>query len=430
MTLLEELKQRGLIYQTTHEEELAARLRSPLTVYAGFDPTADSLHVGHLLPIITLRRFYEAGHRIIALIGGGTALIGDPSGKNEERQLLTQEVILNNAQKIKAQLSRLLGAEKDPQRILILNNYDWLSKQSLIDFLRQVGKYFKVNEMIKKDSVKQRLESEQGISFLEFSYQLFQAYDFYYLKKEYDCVLQIGGSDQWGNITGGMDLIAKKSLEADSGLKDDQAFGLTMPLILDSEGKKIGKTSEGEVVWLEADKMLPYDFYQYWIRVNDDDVLRFLKYFTFKPLQEIEALEKEVAERPEKRAAQQALAGEVTEFVHGQAALQRIQRISRALFYGDVSELDEGDFQELARHIPSAEVQLGEGMRILDFLKECGFIPSKQMARNLIKSRAIRLNGRVVDDIDYQVTENDLLFGRFIMVRKGKKDHFLVLAPR
>ncbi len=428
MTFFEELKARGLIYQTTHDEELAKRLESPITVYAGFDPTADSLHVGHLLPIVTLRRFYQAGHRVIALIGGGTALIGDPSGKDEERQLLTQQEILNNAQKIKAQLSHLLGAENDPERILILNNYDWLSQQSLIDFLRQIGKYFKVNEMIKKDSVKKRLESDQGISFLEFSYQLFQAFDYYYLKKEYDCVLQIGGSDQWGNITGGMDLIARKALEKNSELKDDQAFGLTMPLILDSEGRKIGKTSEGQVVWLDANKMMPYDFYQYWIRINDQDVIRFLKYFTFKPLAEIEALQKEVEERPEQRTAQKELAALITEFVYGRAALQRIQRISRALFYGDVSELNEGDFEELARHIPSATLNLGTGMRILDFLKDCGFIASKQMARNLIKSRAIRLNGNIIDDIDYQVTKDDLLFNRFIMVRKGKKDYFLVLA--
>ncbi len=426
MTLFDELNERGLIYQTTHPEALTKALQKPITVYAGFDPTADSLHIGHLLPIVTLRRFYEAGHRIIALIGGGTALIGDPSGKSEERQLLRQEQILSNANKIKEQLSRLLGAEQDPERILILNNYDWLSKQGLIDFLRQIGKYFKVNEMIKKDSVKQRLESEQGISFLEFSYQLFQAFDFYYLKKTYNCVLQIGGSDQWGNITGGMDLIAKKALEGDSRLKDDVAFGLTMPLILDSEGKKIGKTSEGEIVWLDANKMLPYDFYQYWIRVSDRDVIPFLKYFTFKPLSEIETLAKLVAERPEKREAQRALADAVTEFVHGQQALQRIQRISKALFYGEVSQLNEQDFEELARHMPSAELNLSQGLRILDFLKEIGISESKQRARHLVQSRAIRLNGKVIEDIDYQVDKKDTLFQKFIVVRRGKKEYVLV----
>ena len=429
MTLFEELHERGLIFQVTHPEELPEAMQKPLTVYAGFDPTADSLHIGHLLPIVTLRRFYEAGHRVIALIGGGTALIGDPSGKSEERQLLAVQEILANAQKIKAQLSRLLGAENDPERILILNNYDWLSKQGLIDFLRQIGKYFKVNEMIKKDSVKKRLEDEKhGISFLEFSYQLFQAFDYYYLKKTYDCILQIGGSDQWGNITGGMDLIAKKALEKDSELKDAVAFGLTMPLIVDSEGKKMGKTSEGKVVWLDGNKMLPYDFYQYWIRVHDADVIRFLKYFTFKPLDEIEALSEAVAQRPEKREAQSVLAGAITEFVHGTEALQRIQRISRALFYGEVSQLNEGDFEELARQIPSVKINLPDRMRILDFLKESGFIASKQMARNLIKSRAIRLNGKVIEDIDYQVSKADALFGRFIMLRRGKKEHFLVIV--
>lgn len=427
MTLFEELHERGLIYQTTHPAELPEAMQQPITLYAGFDPTADSLHIGHLLPIVTLRRFYEAGHRVIALIGGGTALIGDPSGKSEERQLLSQEQILQNAEKIKAQLSRLLRAEEDPERILILNNYDWLSQQSLIDFLREIGRYFKVNEMIKKDSVKQRLDSEQGISFLEFSYQLFQAFDYYYLKKTYGCVLQIGGSDQWGNITGGMDLITKKAAEASSDLPDDVAFGLTMPLILDSEGKKIGKTSEGEVVWLDADKMLPYDFYQYWIRVQDADVIRFLKYFTFKSLDEIEHLAQMVKERPEKREAQTTLAAAVTEFVHGSEALQRIQRISKALFYGAVTELQQGDFAELARQIPSSEIIVGDSLRILDFLKECGFIPSKQQARNLIKSRAIRLNGKVVEDIDHVVTRKDALFDRYLMIRKGKKDYFLAI---
>ncbi len=426
MTFFEELNRRGLIYQTTHEEELKERLEKPLTLYAGFDPTADSLHVGHLLPIVTLKRFYERGHRVIALIGGGTALIGDPSGKNQERQLLTQQQILDNAEKIKEQLSRLLNAEADPERILILNNYDWLSKESLIEFLRDVGKFFKVNEMIKKDSVRNRLESEEGISFLEFSYQLFQAFDFYYLKKNYDCVLQIGGSDQWGNITGGMDLIAKKAMGPDAELKDAQAFGITMPLITDSDGKKIGKTEQGDVVWLNGEKMLPYDFYQYWVRVDDRDVVKFLKFFSFKPLEEIETFAKLVAERPEKREAQQALAEEITEWVHGKQALERTQRISQALFYGDVSQLDVDDFAELARHIPSAKMEIGQGMRILDFLKDCGFIASKQMARNLIKSKAIRLNGKIVESIDHQVTEDDFKFGKFVLIRKGKKDYFLV----
>ncbi|MDP6779891.1 MAG: tyrosine--tRNA ligase, partial [Candidatus Latescibacteria bacterium] len=332
MNLLEDLDFRGYIHQVTDRDGLEARLAAgPITLYAGFDPTADSLHVGNLIPILGLRRFQLAGHRPIALIGGGTGLIGDPSGKEEERQLNTPEVVAAYAASQSKQLERFLDFDAGA---IALTNYTWLSELKTIEFLRDIGKHFPMGYMLAKESVSSRLEG--GISFTEFSYMVLQAYDFLELMQANDCELQIGGSDQWGNITAGIELIRRKL--------DRQAYGLTFPLLEKADGTKFGKTESG-TVWLDAGRTTPYQFYQFWIQADDQDVIRFLKFFTFLARDEIQNLEEEVRERPEKREAHRALAREVTTLVHDEAATQRAEHISNALFYGNLSELTEEEIE-------------------------------------------------------------------------------------
>ena len=340
MHILDELKQRGLINQVTDEDGLKKHLEeNQVSLYCGFDPTADSLHIGHLLPILMLKRFQMAGHRPIALVGGGTGMIGDPSGRNEERQLNDASIVQQWTEDIKGQLSKLIDFDDEKKGAVAVNNFDWLSKMSVIDLLRDYGKHFSVNYMLAKESVEARIR--QGISYTEFTYMILQSLDFQRLYQLENCTLQIGGSDQWGNITAGLELIRRTTEEGEEA----KAFGLTVPLITKADGTKFGKTAGG-AVWLDADKTSPYEFYQFWINADDRDVVKFLKSFTFLSLEEIAELEKEVQERPEQRKAQQRLAEEMTKLVHSEEALQQAIRISKALFEGDIKALNAKEIEQ------------------------------------------------------------------------------------
>lgn len=416
MHILDDLRFRGLLYQVTEEEELAKRLQEgPISLYIGFDPTADSLHVGSLLPILGLRRFQLAGHRPIPLVGGGTGLIGDPSGKTTERSLNPVEVIDEWTQKIKLQLERFLDFETNVNPAQMVNNYQWLGNVGLINFLRDTGKYFTISYMLGKDAVKSRLES--GISFTEFSYMILQSYDFLQLNEHYNCEMQAGGSDQWGNIVSGIDLIRRVS--------GNKAYGLTFPLVTKADGAKFGKTEAG-TVWLDADKTSPYQFYQFWINADDVDVIKYIKYFTFLPHAEIMELEEEVGQNPEKRTAQRVLAREVTEMVHGAEARIKAEKISQALFYGNIKELAEDEMEQALRDVPSAEVQDKGELDVLDLLLLCGASPSKRQAREDIRSGAIYINDQNINEQQKLLIPADRLFGKYLVVRRGKKKYFLV----
>jgi tyrosyl-tRNA synthetase len=424
MALFDDLEARGLVFQCTAPEELKARLeKGPLTVYAGFDPTADGLHVGNLVPLLALARFQRAGHRAIALAGGATGRIGDPSGKAEERALRTEEEIGHNIAAIKEELKSFLDLA-DPKRGLLVDNADWTRPVSFLDFLRDIGKNFSVNEMIKKDSVRVRLEErDQGISFTEFSYMLLQAFDFLHLSEEEGCELQIGGSDQWGNITAGTSLIRRKQQKT--------AFGLTVPLVTDAEGKKFGKTEKG-AVWLSPKKTSPYRFYQFWINTPDGEVVKLLKLFTFLPLEEITRLAEVVQKEPARREAQKALASEMTRLVHGEEELNRAKRASEALFGGSLEGLDERTLLEIAEDAPKSAVARsrfeGEGFGMVELLTETGVMPSKGEARRKLEGKGIYLNNAQLDKSAPPVTADKLLFGRYLLLRKGKKDYHLVVA--
>lgn len=371
MDLLQDLQFRGLINQMTDEDGLKALLaEESVKVYCGFDPTADSLHIGHLLPILMLRRFQQAGHQPIALVGGATGLIGDPSGKKTERKLNEKETVAYYSERIKQQLSRFLDFEKVDNPAIIANNYEWIGSLDVITFLRDVGKNFGINYMLAKESVQSRLEA--GISFTEFSYMILQAYDFLKLYEMYGCKLQVGGSDQWGNITAGLELIRKTE-------EDAKVFGLTVPLVTKADGTKFGKT-EGGAVWLDADKTSPYEFYQFWINTDDRDVVKYLKYFTFLSHEEIIELERQTAEAPEKRAAQKALAAEMTRLVHGEEALQQAINISEALFSGDVAKLTADEIEQGFKDVPSYVCEEQE-IALVDLLVASGICPSKRQAR-------------------------------------------------
>ncbi|HOT51176.1 MAG TPA: tyrosine--tRNA ligase, partial [Candidatus Hydrogenedentes bacterium] len=366
MAFFEELTWRGFVHQTTHEELSQILDRERVTLYCGFDPTADSLHIGSLLPIIGLARFQRAGHKPIALVGGGTGLIGDPSGKTQERQLLDKEQVAINLEGIRKQLERFLDFSGDNAAEMV-NNGDWLCTLPLLDFLRDIGKHFSINVMLAKESVRQRVEDrEHGMSFTEFSYSLLQAYDFLHLSDTRGCTLQIGGSDQWGNIVAGMDLIRR--------LRDKPAFGLTFPLVTKSDGAKFGKSESGNV-WLDAARTSPYKFYQFWINQADSDVPRWLRYFTFMTPGEIAECEEQIAREPEKREAQRRLAGEVTRLVHGETALANAIRASQAMFGGELAGLDDATLEEVFSEVPSAEIPRGEldaGRLLVDVLVSCG----------------------------------------------------------
>ncbi|MBM7606162.1 tyrosyl-tRNA synthetase [Metabacillus crassostreae] len=414
--LLKDLKFRGLVNQITDEEGLAKALEEgELKLYSGFDPTADSLHIGHMLPVLTLRRFQLNGHHPIALVGGGTGLIGDPSGKKAERTLNTADIVQDWSNRIKEQLSQFLDFEASDNPAIIVNNYDWIGSLDVISFLRDVGKNFGINYMLAKDSVQSRIES--GISFTEFSYMILQSFDFLKLYQNNGCKLQIGGSDQWGNITAGLELIRKSE-------ENSKAYGLTIPLVTKADGTKFGKT-EGGAIWLDAEKTSPYEFYQFWINTDDRDVVKYLKFFTFLSHQEIEELEGEVASAPEKRLAQKALAEEVTKLVHGEAALQQAIKISAALFSGEIKDLTGNEILEGFKDVPTTEVTENE-IGLIDLLIQAKIAPSKRQAREDITNGAIYINGERIQDLEKIISSDDKIDGKFTVIRRGKKKYFLI----
>ncbi|UFH97165.1 tyrosine--tRNA ligase [Bacillus toyonensis] len=416
MGILQDLEFRGLINQQTDAEGLEQLLeKESVKLYCGFDPTADSLHIGHMLPVLMLRRFQLAGHQPIALVGGGTGMIGDPSGKKAERTLNTKDTVAYYTESIKNQLSNFLEFENVDNPATMANNYDWLGNLDVISFLRDIGKNFGLNYMLAKDTVASRLDT--GISFTEFSYMILQSYDFLNLYQNHNCRLQIGGSDQWGNITAGLELIRKSE-------EDAKAFGLTIPLVTKSDGTKFGKT-EGGAIWLDPEKTTPYEFYQFWINTDDRDVVKYLKYFTFLSHEEILELEKQVAEAPEKRAAQKALGSEMTKLVHGEEALEQAIKISVALFSGSVAELTANEIEQGFKDVPSVE-RTAEDTVLIDLLVESKISPSKRQAREDVTNGAIYVNGERTQALDYVVTENDRIEGKFTIIRRGKKKYFLI----
>lgn len=417
MDLLQDLKYRGLVNQVTDEEGLEQELKNgQITLYCGFDPTGDSLHIGHLLTVLTLRRFQQAGHKPIALVGGATGLIGDPSGKKEERTLNPQEVVEQYSQKIRKQLENFLSFEGE-NRAKIVNNYDWTGNLDVISFLRDVGKNFSINYMLAKDSVESRIAT--GISFTEFSYMILQAHDFLKLYENEGCKLQIGGSDQWGNITAGLELIRKSS-----GDEERKAYGLTIPLVTKADGTKFGKT-EGGAVWLDKEKTSPYELYQFFINTDDRDVVKFLKYFTFLSKEEIEELSKSVETEPHLRRAQKRLAEEVVKLVHDEEALNQAVRISEALFSGDLKSLTGAEMKQGFKDVPSYDCK-EEEIRLLDLLVQAKISPSKRQGREDIQNGAIYINGERCTDLQYVITNKDKIDGEFTMIRRGKKKYTMI----
>lgn len=416
MNLLKDLEYRGLINQVTDLEGLTKQLEEgQLTLYCGFDPTGDSLHIGHLLTVLTLRRFQLAGNRPLALVGGATGLIGDPSGKKAERTLNEKEIVVHFSNRIKDQLSRFLDFDGQ-NSAKIVNNYDWIGNLDVISFLRDVGKNFGVNYMLAKDSVESRIQS--GISFTEFSYMILQSYDFLKLFENENCRLQIGGSDQWGNITAGLELIRKSTDD------EGKAYGFTIPLVTKSDGTKFGKT-EGGAIWLDAEKTSPYELYQFFINTDDRDVVKFLKYFTFLPHEEIDALVEEVATIPEKRSAQRRLAEEVTKLVHGDDALAQATRISEALFSGDIANLNANEIKQGFKDVPSYNCNEDE-ISLLELLVAAKIAPSKRQGREDIQNGAIYVNGERTTELDKIVTKADRIEEQFTIIRRGKKKYFLI----
>ncbi|PTK88212.1 tyrosine--tRNA ligase [Staphylococcus gallinarum] len=413
--LIDDLTWRGLIYQQTDESGIETLLnKEQVTLYCGADPTADSLHIGHLLPFLTLRRFQEHGHRPLVLIGGGTGMIGDPSGKSEERTLQTEEQVELNVAGISKQMHKIFEFDTD-QGAKLVNNKDWLGQISLIDFLRDYGKHVGVNYMLGKDSIQTRLE--HGISYTEFTYTILQAIDFGHLNRTYNCKVQVGGSDQWGNITSGIELMRRMYGQT-------EAYGLTIPLVVKSDGKKFGKT-EGGAVWLDPEKTSPYEFYQFWINTTDDDVIKFLKYFTFLTQEEIEKLEQSLAEAPHLREAQKALAENVTRFIHGQDALNDAIRISQALFSGDLQSLSAKELKEGFKDVPQVTLS-NTTTNIVDAIVEAGISSSKRQAREDVNNGAIYINGIRQQDTAYELTVADKIENEFTIIRRGKKKYFMV----
>lgn len=416
--LVQQLQERGLIAQVTNEEALAGRLaEGPITLYCGFDPTADSLHIGHLVPLLCLKHFQLAGHRPIALIGGATGLIGDPSFKVTERKLNTTETVQEWVKKIKHQVSLFLDLNCRDNSAITVNNYDWFSSMSVLTFLRDIGKYFSINQMINKETIKQRLNrGDSGISFTEFSYNLLQSYDFSYLNKQYGVELQIGGSDQWGNITSGIDLTRR--------LNQDTVFGLTVPLITKADGTKFGKT-ESDVVWLDPSRTSPYKFYQFWINTSDSDVYRFLKLFTFLDLAVIAVLEKKDRASERMPCAQYTLAEEITRLVHGERGLTVAKYITDSLFTGSLANLTEDDFAQLAQD-GMPVVMLEKGANLQQALMAAELVRSHGQARTMITSNAVTVNCEKQVSTEYVFSEADRLYGRYTLLRRGKKNHCLL----
>ena len=418
LSIIQDLQSRGLIAQTTDAEALDALLNEQkIALYCGFDPTADSLHIGHLLPVLALRRFQLAGHTPVALVGGATGMIGDPSFKAAERSLNNLETVQQWVHSIRGQLAPFLSFEGDNAAIMA-NNYDWFGGMGCLDFLRDIGKHFSVNAMLAKESVKQRIERDDvGISFTEFAYALLQGYDFAELNKRHGVMLQIGGSDQWGNITWGIDATRR--------LNQQSVFGLTLPLVTKSDGTKFGKT-EGGAVWLNAKKTSPYQFYQFWLKVADADVYKFLKYFTFLSVEEIDAIEAADQASGTKPEAQRILAEEMTRLIHGEAALEAAQRISASLFAEDQSNLTETDFEQLALDgLPAFEVS-GE-LNIVQALVQSGLAKSNNEARGFVSQGAAVVNGAKIGSDAYVLSDADKRFGTYTIVRRGKRNHALLV---
>ena len=427
MNFFEDLQFRGLVSDFTAVPEsradilpLPERLAAkPITLYCGFDPTADSLHVGSLVPLIALRRFQLAGHHPIAVAGGATGSIGDPSGKTAERQLLTKEQIKANVDAVRPQLAKLLDFETTVNPAKLVDNADWFGPISYLDFLREVGKHFTVNQMVAKESVRARMEDRDvGISYTEFSYMLLQAYDFYHLAESMDCELQIGGSDQWGNITAGIDLVRKKL--------GRHAYGFTMPLITKSDGTKFGKTESG-TIWLDPARTSVYKFYQFWINTDDRDVVNYLKYFTFLTPERITELEAAHNANPGAREAHHALAREMTTLLHGESAMKDAVRASEILFGGSLDDIAESTLAILKDEIPGATVSLSDGgLPLLDAVVTAGLATSKSAARRDVEGGGVSVNGMKVTEITKTLTASDALFGKYLLMRRGKKQYALL----
>lgn len=418
----DELKWRGMVYDYMDGvEELL--VKEKVTVYNGFDATADSLHVGHMVPLLALARLQRFGHHPIALAGGGTSMVGDPSGRSAERNLLTQDIVDENLSSIKLQLAQFLDFEVKTNPARVINNADWLMKLPLVGFLRDIGKHFTINYMLAKDSVKSRLEREEGLSFTEFSYMLMQSYDFLHLFQNENCRLQTGGSDQWGNITAGAELVRR--------VTGKSAYGMVYPLITKSDGTKFGKTAGG-AVWLKAERTSPYKFYQFWFNTDDRDVVNYLKYFTFLTQNVVEELAYVVEVRPEQREAQRRLAQEMTTIVHGETALSRAEQAAQVLFGGSLEGLSAADIEEIFSEVPSTEMPrenlAGAGLNIVNALVETGLAKSNGDARRSIKEGGINVNNVRVSDAEHVIDGNHLLDGQFVVLRKGKKNYHLIKA--
>ena len=424
--LLAELNQRGLIAQYSGDQELASHLDQSRTLYCGFDPTADSLHIGSLVPLLVLQRFQRAGHKPIVLVGGSTGLIGDPSFKAEERKLNSPAVVASWVEKLKRQTSQFVDFDESvSNKAQAVNNLDWTAGLDVLDFLRDVGKHFSINSMIQKESVKQRLDREgAGISFTEFSYSLLQGLDFAELNRRHDCTLQIGGSDQWGNIVSGIDLSRRQN--------KSQCFALTVPLVTKADGTKFGKTETG-TIWLDAEKTSPYSFYQFWLNVADADVYKFLRYFTFLPVEEIAGIEAADAAAQGRPQAQRVLAGEVTELVHGNEGLDAARRITEALFSGDTNDLSEEDFEQLGQDgLPSSQISDSQlyDMPLTNLLTDCGMAKAGREVKDALARNSVMINGRSQGSEDNMATGTSFalekaLYGRFFLVRLGKKKYHL-----
>ncbi|NUM72296.1 MAG: tyrosine--tRNA ligase [Ignavibacteriaceae bacterium] len=415
--IIDEMEWRGLIYQSTPLDQLKERLnQGPITLYAGFDPTADSLHIGHLVPILSLKRFQEFGHKPIAVVGGATALLGDPSGKEKERDLSPDQMVGQWAELFKGQLKKFIDFDHKTNPAILVNNYDWISKISAFSFLREIGKKFSVNVMMSKDSVKSRLtDPDKGISYTEFSYMIMQAYDYLTLNQDHNCELQVGGSDQWGNITAGQDLIWKTN--------GKKVHSMTFPLIQRSDGKKIGKTEAG-VVWLDPEKTSPYELYQYWLNTDDRDVIRFMKYYTFLSKQEIDEIEAVHNENPGRREAHRKLAYELTTLIHDQTETKNAIFASRALFGDeDVTRLNAHTLEGICKSTPHHVIEAGAEMpAIVDLMVDAGFFDSRGASKKEVMAGGVYLNNQRITDISFKPGSENLIAGKFLILRKGKKN--------
>lgn len=417
--LLEEIQTRGMIEQVSDEGLGDWLTENKTTVYVGFDPTAPSLHLGHLVPILAMSYFQRHGHRVIIVIGGATGMIGDPSGKSDERNLLTTEMVALNAAGVKKQMSHFLEFT-GPNAAIMVDNNDWIGPMTFIDWLRDVGKFFTVNYMVAKESVRQRMASDQGISFTEFSYMTMQAYDFLYLFDEYGCMLQCGGNDQWGNITAGMDLVRK--------VRSKRVFGMTFPLLSTASGEKFGKTA-GNAVWLDPERTSPYQFYQYWLNTEDNDVERYLKIFSALSLEEIKLVCEKHHAQPERRQGQKALAADITRRVHGEEELAKVKRASEALFGGDLTGLEAVELLDIFADVPSTQIPEGkfdEGISLIELLVETSLADSRGKARKLIQQGGVYVNNARVQIPESTLTRENLLSGSVLVLRSGKKNYHLV----